>query len=47
MARSIVGRDKELAVFARALSSREYAGLVIHGRAGVGKTRPAVTCSAG
>jgi len=44
MARSIVGRDSELAVFDRALSSREYAGLVIHGRAGVGKTRLAEEC---
>src|SRR6516164_662544 len=44
MARSIVGRDAELAVFDRALSSREYAGLVIHGRAGVGKTRLAEEC---
>src|SRR6516165_6538744 len=44
MARSIVGRDSELAVFDRALSSREYAGLVIHGRAGAGKTRLAEEC---
>src|SRR5215467_760004 len=44
MARSIVGRDPELAVFDRALSSGEYAGLVIHGRAGVGKTRLAEEC---
>src|SRR6516164_10609988 len=44
MTRSIVGRDPELAVFDRALSSGEYAGLVIHGRAGVGKTRLADEC---
>jgi DNA-binding CsgD family transcriptional regulator len=40
----IVGRGPELAVFERALSSGEYAGLVIHGRAGVGKTRLADEC---
>ena len=40
----IVGRDPELAVFDRVLSSGEYAGLVIHGRAGVGKTRLAEEC---
>src|SRR5215471_674367 len=44
MARSIVGRDPELAVFDRVLSSGEYAGLVIHGRAGAGKTRLAEEC---
>jgi hypothetical protein len=33
-----------LAVFDRVLSSGEYAGLVIHGRAGVGKTRLAEEC---
>src|SRR5262252_2424172 len=43
-ARSIVGRDPELAVFDRALSSGEYAGAVIYGRAGVGKTRLAEEC---
>ena len=35
----IVGRHSELAVFDRVLSSGECAGLVICGRAGVGKTR--------
>src|SRR5215472_5561478 len=43
-ARSIVGRDPELALFDRALSSAEHAGLVIHSRAGVGKTRLAEEC---
>ena len=40
----IVGRGPELAVFERALSSGEDAGLVIHGRLGVGKTRLADEC---
>ena len=40
----IVGRRPELEVFEQALSSGEYAGLVIHGRAGVGKTRLAEEC---
>jgi AAA ATPase domain len=40
----IVGRGPELAGFERALSSGGYAGLVIHGRAGVGKTRLADEC---
>jgi DNA-binding CsgD family transcriptional regulator len=40
----IVGRHPELAVFDRVLSSGEYAGLIIHGRAGVGKTRLAEEC---
>src|SRR5215472_2582014 len=40
----IVGRDPELAIFDRVLSSGEYGGLVIHGRAGVGKTRLAEEC---
>ena len=40
----IVGRRRELAVFERAVSSGEHAGLVIHGRAGVGKTRLAEEC---
>jgi len=40
----IVGRRPELAVFERVVSSGEYAGLVIHGRAGVGKTRLAEEC---
>jgi DNA-binding NarL/FixJ family response regulator len=40
----IVGRQPELAVFERVVSSRECAGLVIHGRAGVGKTRLAEEC---
>jgi DNA-binding CsgD family transcriptional regulator len=41
----IVGRRLELEVFGRALGSREKAGLVIHGRAGVGKTRLADECA--
>ena len=40
----IVGRQPELAVFERAQSAGEQAGLVIHGRAGVGKTRLAEEC---
>src|SRR5215469_1089301 len=40
----IVGRRRELAVFERAVSCGEHAGLVIHGRAGVGKTRLAEEC---
>ena len=40
----IVGRRSELEVFERALGSGEKAGLVIHGRAGVGKTRLADEC---
>ncbi len=40
----IVGRRSELEVFERALRSGELAGLVIHGRAGVGKTRLADEC---
>ena len=40
----IVGREPQLGVFERALSSGEHAGLVIHGRAGVGKTRLAEEC---
>src|SRR5215469_9203846 len=40
----IVGRGPELAVFERALSSGEDAGLLIHGRVGVGKTRLADEC---
>ena len=40
----LVGRRPELEVFERALSSAEYAGLVIHGRSGVGKTRLADEC---
>jgi hypothetical protein len=34
----IVGRRSELEVFERALGLGERVGLVIHGRAGVGKT---------
>jgi DNA-binding CsgD family transcriptional regulator len=41
----IVGRRSELEVFERALGSRGCAGLVIHGRAGVGKTRLADECA--
>jgi DNA-binding CsgD family transcriptional regulator/tetratricopeptide (TPR) repeat protein len=40
----IVGRRSELEVFSQALCSGEHAGLVIHGRAGVGKTRLADEC---
>src|SRR5215468_5330516 len=40
----IVGRQAELAVFEGALSAGEHAGLLIHGRAGVGKTRLADEC---
>src|SRR5579859_1933382 len=42
----IVGRRAELEVFEEALCSDEHAGLVIHGRAGVGKTRLADECRA-
>jgi DNA-binding CsgD family transcriptional regulator len=41
----IVGRRPELEVFERALGLAECAGLVIHGRAGVGKTRLADECA--
>jgi DNA-binding CsgD family transcriptional regulator len=40
----IVGRRAELEVFEEALCSGEHKGLVIHGRAGVGKTRLADEC---
>jgi DNA-binding NarL/FixJ family response regulator/tetratricopeptide (TPR) repeat protein len=40
----IVGRRSELEVFEEALCSGEHAGLVIHGRPGVGKTRLADEC---
>src|SRR5262249_28996802 len=40
----IVGRRPELEVFGQALGLGECAGLVIHGRAGVGKTRLADEC---
>ena len=40
----IVGHRPVLEVFERALSSGERAGLVIHGRAGIGKTRLADEC---
>jgi AAA ATPase domain len=42
----IVGRRSELEIFEQALSSGERAGLVIYGRAGVGKTRLADECAA-
>ncbi|HXP20000.1 MAG TPA: AAA family ATPase, partial [Streptosporangiaceae bacterium] len=42
----IVGRRSELEVFEQALGSGERAGLVIYGRAGVGKTRLADECAA-
>jgi DNA-binding CsgD family transcriptional regulator/tetratricopeptide (TPR) repeat protein len=41
----IVGRRPELELFERALGSGERAGLVIYGRAGVGKTRLADECA--
>jgi len=41
----IVGRRPELEVFERALGSGERAGLVVYGRAGVGKTRLADECA--
>src|SRR6516165_1979221 len=41
----IVGRRAELEVFQRAVGSGERAGLVIYGRAGVGKTRLADECA--
>jgi len=41
----IVGRRPELEAFARALGSGERTGLVIYGRAGVGKTRLADECA--
>jgi DNA-binding CsgD family transcriptional regulator/tetratricopeptide (TPR) repeat protein len=40
----IVGRRPELEAFERALASGQQAGIVIHGRAGVGKTRLADEC---
>ncbi len=40
----IVGRRSELEIFERALCSGEHAGMVIYGRAGVGKTRLADEC---
>src|SRR6516225_1415653 len=42
----LIGRRAELEVFERALGSGQQAGLVIHGRAGVGKTRLADECAA-
>jgi DNA-binding CsgD family transcriptional regulator/tetratricopeptide (TPR) repeat protein len=42
----IVGRRSELEIFEQTLGSGERAGLVIHGRAGVGKTRLADECAA-
>jgi DNA-binding CsgD family transcriptional regulator/tetratricopeptide (TPR) repeat protein len=41
----LVGRRSELEIFERALSSGEHAGVVFHGRAGVGKTRLADECA--
>src|SRR5215472_6557367 len=41
----MVGRSLELEVFERALSSGRHTGLVICGRAGVGKTRLADECA--
>src|SRR6516164_1116368 len=41
----IVGRGPDLAAFERVLSSGRDAGLVIHGRIGVGKTRLAEECA--
>ncbi len=40
----IIGRHSELEVFEKTLCSGEHTGLVIHGRAGVGKTRLADEC---
>src|SRR5260370_27323796 len=40
----IVGRRSELELFERALGSAELEGMLIHGRAGVGKTRLADEC---
>ncbi len=40
----IVGRRSELELFERALGSAELQGMLIHGRAGVGKTRLADEC---
>jgi len=40
----LIGRRAELEVFEQALCSGEHSGLVIHGRAGVGKTRLADEC---
>jgi DNA-binding NarL/FixJ family response regulator len=40
----VIGRRSELELFGRALGSGEHAGLVICGRAGVGKTRLADEC---
>ena len=40
----IIGRRPELEVFERALGSGVLAGVVIYGRAGVGKTRLADEC---
>ena len=41
----VVGRRSELEVVEQALDSGERAGLVIHGRAGVGRTRLADECA--
>jgi hypothetical protein len=40
----LIGRRSELEVFEKALCSGEHTGLVIHGQAGVGKTRLADEC---
>ena len=40
----IIGRRAELEVFEKTLGSGVHTGLVIHGRAGVGKTRLADEC---
>jgi DNA-binding CsgD family transcriptional regulator len=42
----LVGRRAELEIFEQALCSEEHTGLVIYGRAGVGKTRLADECLA-
>lgn len=41
----VVGRRSELEIFEQALGPGERAGLVIYGRAGVGKTRLADECA--
>src|SRR5262249_15011148 len=42
----LVGRDRELASFARAWAAQHCRGVVVYGQAGVGKTRLAEECLA-